>query len=456
MKLRDIFSLCLQNLKRRKGRTFLTTLGVTIGCASILLMLSIGFGITEQQQKSIEELGQLTSISVSTWTENGEVKITDETLENFAAVAGVKSVLPKMENSSIPSQVFAGTNDRYSSWATISAIDFSKLEEYGFKLAEGSVPSPSTSLREIPVLIGSDTVFEFADSLRSAENNMINPYENGYFPGEGLDSLKPEGWFDPMKTSLKLVMSGDDPEKTFTQTLRAAGMFEGDFNSDYVTVSGIVMDLETYKAMISKYRTELGIRTKDPLTYSSATVIASSIEDVESVTEAINNMGYGTYSLEDVRKSMQESTRTLQLALGGIGAVSLLVAAIGIANTMIMSITERTREIGIMKAIGCTTKDIRILFLLEAGMIGLLGGIFGVLISYAISFLINTLTSTVPVTDLTTFIEAQLTYGGRLSVIPLPVTFFALIFCVFIGILFGYYPASRAVKISALEAIRRE
>lgn len=94
--------------------------------------------------------------------------------------------------------------------------------------------------------------------------------------------------------------------------------------------------------------------------------------------------------MESIRKPLEEQTRQQQMIFGGLGAISLLVAALGITNTMIMSIYERTREIGVMKVLGCVISDIRTMFLMEAGTIGLLGGIVGVGISYLISFLINT------------------------------------------------------------------
>ena len=100
-------------------------------------------------------------------------------------------------------------------------------------------------------------------------------------------------------------------------------------------------------------------------------------------------MGYNTWSMSSMREELEKSSRQIQLLLGGLGAISLFVAAIGITNTMIMSISERTKEIGIMKSLGCYIRDIRALFLMEAGTIGLLGGIAGSIVSLMISWLID-------------------------------------------------------------------
>ena len=137
-----------------------------------------------------------------------------------------------------------------------------------------------------------------------------------------------------------------------------------------------------------------------------------------------------------------------QLALGGIGAITLLVAAIGIINTMVMSIYERTKEIAIMKVIGATFTDIRLLFLAEAGMIGFFGGVLGLGFSYTLSFIINQLSG-----------DYMGNYMGtgealHISLIPWWLALFAIAFSIMIGLLAGVYPANRAVKLSPIEAMR--
>ena len=131
------------------------------------------------------------------------------------------------------------------------------------------------------------------------------------------------------------------------------------------------------------------------------------------------------------------------MVLAGIGGISLIVAAIGIANTMVMSTYERTREIGVMKVIGASVADIRNLFLVEAAAIGLIGGFFGILLSYLISHLLN---STLGAQE----------FGEAVSIIPYWVAVMALFFSALIGVLSGYLPAIRATKLSAIEAIRTE
>ena len=148
----------------------------------------------------------------------------------------------------------------------------------------------------------------------------------------------------------------------------------------------------------------------------------------------------------DWLESSQKQSNMVQAVLGGIGAVSLFVAAIGIANTMMMSIYERTKEIGVLKVLGCAMGNIRSMFLIEAGFIGFMGGVIGLVLSYGVSGIVNR------------FLAPGLTDGmtSRISMIPPWLALAAVVFAVFIGMLAGFFPAQRAMKLSPLAAIRNE
>ena len=153
-------------------------------------------------------------------------------------------------------------------------------------------------------------------------------------------------------------------------------------------------------------------------------------------------MGYNAESNMEWLKQTQNQMKTIQMVLGGIGAVSLFVAAIGIANTMMMSIYERTKEIGILKVLGCDLRDIGKMFLLEAGFIGFAGGLSGLVLSYSLSAVIN-------------FIAKNSSYQG-ISFIPLWLALLALAFSVLVGMAAGFFPAHRAMKLSPLAALKNE
>ena len=188
--------------------------------------------------------------------------------------------------------------------------------------------------------------------------------------------------------------------------------------------------------------------------FDSILVKVDSIAHVAAVEQEIKAMGYNTESMESIRAPMEKEARQKQMMLGGLGAISLVVAAIGITNTMIMSISERTREIGIMKALGCFVHDIRLLFLAEAGVIGFAGGV----VSCVVSLLAALVTNLVALGALSAenLRIALLGGGARICVVPLWLLGFAILFSVLIGLGSGYYPANRAVQVPALEAIKSD
>ena len=157
-------------------------------------------------------------------------------------------------------------------------------------------------------------------------------------------------------------------------------------------------------------------------------------------------MGYNTSTNVEYMDSMKSQLAIIQAVLGGIGAISLLVAAIGIANTMMMSIYERTKEIGVIKVLGCSLKNIKQMFLMEAAFIGFIGGAAGCILSYGLSAIINFVTGH----------GEAMGFTGNISYIPIWLVFAAMGFAVFVGMAAGYFPALRAMKLSPLAAIRNE
>ena len=180
--------------------------------------------------------------------------------------------------------------------------------------------------------------------------------------------------------------------------------------------------------------------------YNTIIVYVDNMDNVTAVQDIIKDMGYNTYSQAEWIESDMQILNIVQLVLGGIGAVALFVAAIGITNTMSMSIYERTKEIGIMKVIGCKISDIQFMFLAEAGFIGFIGGIIGVSISAVLSVVINWLIRTYAT-------EMGMQY---ISVIPPWLILVSIIFAVLIGMIAGFFPSLRAMKLSPLSAIRNE
>jgi putative ABC transport system permease protein len=176
---------------------------------------------------------------------------------------------------------------------------------------------------------------------------------------------------------------------------------------------------------------------------------------VLTVEREILGQGFAAYSARSVLQSVNMVFLIIQGVFGGIGAIALIVAAFGIANTMTMAIYERTREIGLMKAVGATNRDVMSIFLAEAGAIGLLGGLGGVLLGAGLGALIDLIAGT--------YLAAQAVQSGAapsetISIIhtPLWLPVFALLFSALVGVVSGIYPAMRAVSLSPVAALKYE
>lgn len=454
MKPRDLIGMCLQNLMRRKARTMLTVLGVVIGACAIIIMISIGTGMKESQEKLLSELGDLTIITVTPQrkAKNAAV-LNDKALREFRALPGVLHATPKMGLDDLRAEITAGKDKRYRlSYASIVGMEPDALEPLGYKLALGAYPDKQKG----GALAGQYFSYAFQDLRRPEGHNIVDRF--AYLYGENAGKEMPAPYFDVMRAPLEisLITGEGENEKRVSQKLRVTGVMKEDYGRGYQTGEGLVMDLKELSRLINALKKQAGIKADPNAGYQTVLVKTDGIKSVERIENAIKEMGYGTYSMESIRKPMEKEARQKQLLLGGLGAISLIVAALGITNTMIMSITERTREIGMMKALGCYVRDIRAMFLTEAAMIGFTGGVLGIAASYLISAAMNLVQAGNQVTDLSEAWRILTEKGGRLSVIPAWLPMFALAFSIFIGIGSGYYPAAKAVKISALEAIRHD
>ena len=449
MKHEDLLRVCLQNLLRRKSRTILTVLGVLIGCCSIVIMVSLGIGMKESQEKLLSELGDLTIITVTAPQKgHGKKKLDDKLLKEIRSLDGVEGVTPKLGFDAYTCRLLAGPGNRYvADWSMLAGLDTAQMDKMGYQLTDGTYPAAPGE-----VAVGQYFAYNFRDTLRPEGSNTINRWDSG-LDEDGRLLPPPDAYFDPLKQPLTLEVTGADGS-TFTVPLKAVGAVKEDNAKGYETSDGVMMSVADLQALLKRAASGRTAPNSTPA-YDSVLVKVSGIKQVDPVETAIKNLGYSTESMESIRKPMEKEARQKQMMLGGLGAISLIVAALGITNTMIMSISERTKEIGVMKSLGCYVYDIRVLFLAEAGAIGFIGGVIGSVISFVISLIINLVSLGFAPEN---FLPAMLGAEGisRVSVIPPWLYLFALVFSVFIGLGSGYYPANKAVQIPALEAIKSE
>ena len=449
MSHRDLARVCLQNLLRHKARTFLTVMGVVLGCCSVIIMISIGIGMKKSQEQALSMMGDLTVISVyKTGRSRRAAKITAKTMEEIRAIPGVQAATPKLSADQLAFNIYAGPGRRYRCvYLAAVGLEAEAAKEMGYHLTEGQWKTSGQN----HVLVGQNFEYLFEDTKRPEGRNMREPGEEPFSP-----------YFDSRRTKLTLeAESGRNDGKKLTWELTADGRLKEDFAKGMETSMGILFRLEDLQRIMDEQQRASGKIPDRRKGWDNAVVKADDIRHVASIEKQIRKMGLSTSSMESIRKPMEQDARQKQMMLGCLGAISLFVAALGITNTMVMSISERTREIGVMKALGCRVKDVRRLFLMEAACIGLTGGILGMGVSYGVSALMNLAAAAGLGGGFSSGMEELLFAAGPetampVSVIPWWLALAAVAFSVLIGLGAGYYPAGKAVAVPALEAIKRD
>ena len=504
MKPKDIFLFSVENLRRRMSRTILTIIGVVVGVCAIVVMISLGIAVNRATDEMLQSWGDLTKIEVMRWNaQAGTPDLDDKMIEQLRMIPNVVAVTPMYQSWEFWGQVTAGRNGQYvNEGPSLIGVMPDAMEHMGYDLLTGSWDINGTLGRnKIPVLIGEQVIFNFRDSRRSWNdpNSMMFPeWDESWTTITNLPQydengvlLNPENFFfDIMNTTVTYRMQISADEETGEIRFRdfelvPVGVVSGGM-SDWMVSNGIIMSLENIRFLEKEFKRATGSQggggsgggiwigmpggggdgTTNVDGYDTVYVKVDNVRNVAAVETAIRQIGYQIYSMSEIRAQMQGQVAQTQLMLGGLAAVSLFVAALNIMNTMTMAITERTREIGVMKVLGCRLKDIRNMFLMESGAIGFLGGAVGVGVSFLISLLLNNITKIMYVLgiegdfDLLGFFGlsglAQNMPDMALSVIPPWLILLALAFAVGVGFVSGISPANRAMRISSLEAIRHE
>src|SRR6266545_885769 len=443
MKPFDLIRLILGNLSRRKARVALTAIGVVIGTAAVVILVSLAIGLQKNANEQLFGIGDLTQIQVSpAFGGEGAVKVmggggggpvpsqpqqqvllTNFALADLRAIPGVEIVIPRdylMAGGTIKYQKLEGG-------VNIVGIDTTDLSNLGLAATEGG-----TTLGRGEVVIG-----------LMVPNNFYDPKIR---PGQ--DPPPPPQLYGQQ---IQLVVSKWDEQGVETRknlSLRVTGVLkETRGESDWT----IYMPLDQIKSLNEWAMNRRINYNKDG--YSQVIVKVSDVDQVLDISEQITEMGFQAFTPQSFVQGINNFYKILQFIFGGVGAIALLVAAIGIANTMAMSILERTREIGLMKAVGATNRDVLAIFLGEAAGIGFLGGLGGVIIGWLAGQGLNV----IAIVYLAS--QAGQQGGAPPSVAvytPYWLPLFALIFSTFIGMMSGLYPALRAATMIPVLALKYE
>jgi len=445
MAFADLLYLIFDNLNRRKARVALTAIGVVIGTAAIVVLVSLAIGLQRNANQQLYGIGDLTRIEVMPnysgpqgpgggvvvqasgpgGQNPAQSLVTPDTVRELAQLPGVASVIPR-------DYINGGTLINYKrleGYPGIIGVDLTDLGVLGLRPISGTL-----ELEKGTAIIGA-----------RANQNFYDPKLR---PGQ-MPPAPPNLYNANLKfTLIKYTSDGTEVRKSVP--LRVAGVIaESGGEADY-TFYLPLSDVTAYNEWMTGRRIN---RNKDG--YPVAVVKAEDPQKVLDIADAITAMGYMVFTPMQYLQPINSFYTVLQVIFGGLGAISLLVAAIGIANTMTMAILERTREIGLMKAIGATNRDVLSVFLGEAGGIGLIGGLGGVLLGWAAAQIINVLA-------LAYFAGQVSTQQGGMpppSVVvytPPWLPAFALAFAVVIGLISGLYPALRAATLIPVNALKYE
>ncbi|MFJ7310323.1 ABC transporter permease [Peribacillus frigoritolerans] len=389
LNLSESMKMAIRSIKTNKVRAFLTMLGIIIGVASVIVLVSIGRGSSQSVQDEINSLGtNLITVSV---TDTDSVELTDDTIEQFKELSGISEVAPV-----VTGRVYA-KNGEATAQVLMTGATSSYLSVRDLELSQGRfLTDMETELRSKVVVLGSDAATTLFENQKAVDQNVLI----------GGVSYRVIGVLKSVGTSMG--SSGDDVIiAPITTAERATGS---------TTIGTVYLKAENENIMDrAMYQVQGAMTTSFP--------------------EQSDN--YSVSNQEDLMDTMSSVSDTFTLMLGGIASISLLVGGIGIMNIMLVSVSERTKEIGIRKAIGANRKSILLQFLIEAMVLSCFGGLLGVGIGLGIAKLISA------------FSSSTISYSWS-------VTLFAFLFSILIGIMFGVFPANKASKLNPIQALRHE
>ena len=456
MKFFDLLRMSISNLWKRKLRTVLTVLGVIIGITSIVVMIALGNGLKQSMLDNYSNYSSMTQIQIysggyyysSSSSQDEEKRLDDASIQQLLSMEHVEAVYPKLNISAIAKV------GQYRGYLDIYGITQEELATMDIPIAQGKLPDSDT---ELQFFYGNNVLMNFYVD----KTNASPWWDNNEMPN--IDVMNDPIFVIFDEDAYWSSQNGGDGTTPVKQPkkyiIEACGLMGGEFG-EWGNRYGqsILCDIDALKAELKRIfkknpipgqPTRKNGKPYNELFYSEMVVQVDDMANVAELTTMINDMGYNASSSAEWIQQELDSMNMIQAVLGAIGAVAMLVAAISITNTMMMSIYERTKEIGVMKVLGCDIRNIQGLFLMEAGFIGFIGGVVGVGFSYVLSLVINGL---VAGSDAT----ANMGITGAICRIPLWLNPLAIVFAIVIGMIAGFIPSLRAMRLSPLAAIRNE
>jgi putative ABC transport system permease protein len=447
MKLVDLVEFAWRSVRASRLRNALTAMGIAVGVASLVSMLSLGIGLQRLASTGIERSGLFDTLTVTPIeggegpgfgapAPKGESRILDEAARNeIAKLPEAREVYPSLTfsadwkhgqdparrataqgtpMSAMQSEPFSGVQGRFFSAPGAPEVILQKQFASGLTGASGSSGATLTALAK--KWVGASVTFTYPQRTSSPDGGFNVAFQNQTVTVVGIVN----------------DVSGRGPPGRGGQT----GLF---------LPLGYAEKLHPMQE--SGLRDAGAVLSRAPV-YSSLIVRLKSPSQAASAEAAIKKMGFNTFSAIDATSALRQVFAVVDLFLGAFGSLALAVASIGIVNTLVMTILERRREIGIMKAVGASDTDVRRIFLAEAAVLGVAGGAMGVLIGWSIGKIINF--------GANVFIQRQGLPSQQIWFVPWWLVGGALAFSLFASLLSGAYPATRAARLEPLDALRYE
>jgi len=465
VKTYDMAELAVRNLRESILRNSLTTVGISVGVASLVAMLSLGIGLQQLAGRRLQKSGLFDTVVVTSrrdlrgfnreQEENGPAPaespaLNESTRQQIARLPNVLEAYPDIRFI---------TELRYEDkpYLTMMAgLPFSAKNNDAFDGMQGSFFSSDTAPEVIlqksfaAQLLGKTPN---AGSEEASVAELANP-----LLGKQLTMRYAERTATPAANAAADSTGANNPAGTAYSvisrevTLKVVGVCDLDPDSMRGQARArIFMPLKLAQNLHvmqpSDLRDTTNMANGTPA-YTTVEVHVKSPTQVQPVEDAIKKMGFNTFSIVDATRSLRQFFAVLDLFLGIFGSLALAVASIGIINTLVMAILERRREIGIMKAIGASDGDVKGLFFAEAGVMGVFGGFVGVALGWTIGRVINIGTNV--------YLKRQHFPPEQIWFVPWWLVLGAIVFAIVVSLLSGLYPASRAARLDPVQALRYE
>jgi putative ABC transport system permease protein len=469
MKLPDLTELALRNLRESVLRNSLTTVGISVGVASLVAMLSLGIGLQQLASRRLMKSGLFDTVVVTSRRdlrnfgrdENtptpppGESRILDEAArQEIERLPNVSEVYPDIR---FPTTLLYEDKPHLT---MVAALPMSAKSKDAFEALQGQffstdtaheaviqkafaeellgrTPKPGldeTNVKDLaPALLGKELNMRYAE--RQIAKDMGNSTASRDAAGGEQNPAGAAYSVVSREVKLKIVGVADlDPE-----SMRGP------------TRARVFLPLKLAESLHIMQPTdlrEISRADSEQPVYSSVSVRVKNPSDIQTLENSIKKMGFNTFSILDASQSIQQFFKVLDVFLGIFGSLALAVAFVGIVNTLVMAILERRREIGIMKAIGASERDVEKLFFAEAGAMGILGGIVGVALGWAIGQVINLGTNI--------YLKREGVQPEHFWSVPWWLVGFAIVFSFIVSLAAGLYPAGRAARLDPVQALRYE